>query len=77
MDGLNQVWLNLERQVQVAFPKLALEDQDLPSVSEQEVTQRPAQSENQCEEQRELIKKFNAFSTSFNKRTSIEKRDFF
>lgn len=44
----------LEPQVQVAFPNLALEDQLLPLVLEQEVTQRPALSENQCEEQRKL-----------------------
>lgn len=45
---------HLEPQVQVAFPNLALEDQLLPSMLEQEVTQRPALSENQCEEQRDL-----------------------
>lgn len=74
MDGLNKVWLNLERQVQVAFPHLALEDL---SVSEQEVSQRPAQSENQCEEQRELVKKFNAFTTSFDKSVYRKTRFFF
>lgn len=45
---------HLEPQVQVAFPNLALEDQLLPSMLEREVTQSPALSENQCEEQRDL-----------------------
>lgn len=45
---------HLEPQVEMAFPNLALEDQLLPSMLEREITKRPALSENQCEEQREL-----------------------